>query len=91
VEIDALVERFPPMVQKIIKSVMLLVSMCFFAFLAWEMILYALTVAENGNLSETMKIPFYPLIYLVALGFVALTFALLVDFLKEVVGSAGHE
>jgi len=88
VEIDALVERFPVSLQKIVKSVMLFISMLFFVMVVWQLWLYALTVADNGNLSETMAIPYYPLIFLLAIGFGGLVLALLVDFLKEIVGSA---
>lgn len=88
VEIDALVERFPAFLQRIVKSFMLLISMLFFIMVSWQLYLYGLKVADNGNLSETMGVSYYPLIFLVALGFFGLSLALLVDFLKEVVGSA---
>lgn len=91
VEIDAVVEYFPAGLQRLLKSIMLLLSTCFFSLVSWKMVSYALNVAENGNLSETMKIPFYPLIYLVALGFAGLTLALFTDFLKEVFGGAKDE
>lgn len=88
VEIDALVERFPVKLQRLIKGIMLFLSMGYFALVAWQLSLYALKVNANGNLSETMGIIFYPLIFLVALGFLGLALALLVDFLKELVGEA---
>lgn len=88
VEIDALVEKFPVSLQRLIKGIMLFISMCFFALVVWQLCIYALKVNANGNLSETMGIIFYPLIFLVALGFLGLTLALLVDFLKELIGEA---
>lgn len=90
VEIDALVERFPALLQRIVKSIMLFISTCFFAMVSWKVYLYALNVAANGNVSETLGFTFYPLIFLVALGFVGLTLALLVDFLKEIMGSVAE-
>lgn len=83
VEIDALVERLPLCLQKLVKRIMLLMSMAFFGLVAWQSAVYGLKVANNGNLSETMHIPFYPLIFLMSLGFLGLTLALFVDFLKE--------
>ncbi|RKO66091.1 TRAP transporter small permease [Desulfofundulus salinus] len=88
VELDALVERLSPGLQKAIKRLMLFISMIFFALVAWQITVYGLNVAKNGNLSETMGIPFYPLIFLVSLGFVGLTLAIFVDFLKEFNGGA---
>lgn len=88
VEIDALVERFPPSLHRTIKCIMLLISTIFFAIVSWQIILYGFNVAENGNLSETMRLPFYPLIFLLSIGFAGLTLSLFVDFLKELNGSA---
>lgn len=89
VEIDALVERLPRGMQKALKRFMLFVSMCFFSLVSWQIVLYGLTVMKNGNLSETMWLPFYPLIFLLGLGFAGLSLAILVDFLKELNGGAG--
>ena len=86
VDIEALVERFPMGVQNALKSIMLFASTIFFGLVSWKVCIYGINVAENGNLSETMGITFYPLIFLVALGFAGLTLALLVDFLKQVTG-----
>jgi len=83
VEIDALVQHFPRAVQHVLKMLILLISTIFFAILSWQIALYGMNVAQNGNLSETMGITFYPLILLVALGFVGLTLALLVDSIKQ--------
>ncbi len=89
VDIEALVEKFPQVVQSTLKSLMLFVSAVFFGLVSWQVCIYAINVAENGNLSETIGITFYPLIFLVALGFAGLTLALLVDFLKQVTGGEG--
>lgn len=83
VEIDALVQHFPSVVQHVLKMMILLISTIFFAIVSWQIALYGMNVAKNGNLSETMGITFYPLIILVSLGFASLTLALLVDSLKQ--------
>jgi TRAP-type C4-dicarboxylate transport system permease small subunit len=89
VEIDALVERLPKGLQLTIKRIMLFISMIFYSLVAWQITVYGLNVMNNGNLSETMQLPFYPLIFLLSLGFAGLTLALLVDFVKECNGGAG--
>lgn len=86
VDIDALVERFPGALQRIIKVMVDFISFCFFAMTGWKMVAYAFIVAQNGNLSETIGVAFYPFIILVALGFFGLALALLVDLLKQLVG-----
>lgn len=88
VDIDALVERFPAVVQRVLKIIIDFACLCFFAMTAWKMVGYAMVVAKNGNLSETIGIPFYPLIILVAVGFFGLALALFIDFLKQLAGEA---
>lgn len=89
VDIDALVERLPGNIQKMLKRFILLVSMTFFALLAWQLTVYGMNVMKNGNLSETLWLPYYPFIYILALGFTGLTLAILVDLLKEFDGGVG--
>jgi len=89
VEIDALVERLPRGLQRTIRRGVLFISMAFFALVAWQVAVYGFTTLKNGNLSETLWLPYYPLIFLLALGFAGLTLAILVDLLKEFHGGAG--
>ncbi|MBZ4687395.1 MAG: hypothetical protein PWQ96_222 [Clostridia bacterium] len=88
VDIDFLMEKLPLPLQNCIRSITLFISTIFFALVSWQLCLYALTIAGNGNVSETMRLTFYPLIFVVALGFAGLTLALLVDFLKQLSGGA---
>ena len=83
VEIDSLVRRLPAPLQKGTRCAVLLACAVFGALVSFKLGAYALTVCRNGNLSETLQLPFYPLIFLLALGFAALALALLADFLKE--------
>ncbi len=56
VEIDVLVQYFPRGVQQVLKMIILFVSTTFFAVVSWQIALYGMNVARNGNLSETMRI-----------------------------------
>ena len=86
VDIDALMQVFPAFVRRCIRVLMDILSLSFFTMVAWKMFEYSLTVAQNGNLSETMGIPYYYLIILVAVGFIGLSFAILIDLLRQAVG-----
>lgn len=90
VEIDALVDRLPQSFQKPLRLAILFISMIFFALVSWQIAVYGFNVMRNGNLSETLWIPFYPLIILLAVGFAGLTLAILADFIKELNGGAGR-
>ncbi len=86
VDIDALTQHFSPSVQRFLKNAILLVSILFFALVAWKITGYALSIKANGNLSETMKLSFYPLVFMLAFGFAGLTIALLTDLLADFFG-----
>lgn len=88
VDIEAVVERLPLRLQRSLKLVILLVSAVFFSLVAWQVTLYGLNVMKSGSLSETLWVPYYPLIFTLSIGFTGLTMALLVDFIKELCGGA---
>lgn len=89
VDIDTLVELIPQGLQKFLRCFMFFLSLLFFAMVTWQITLYGLGVFQKGNLSETLWLPYYPLIFSLSLGFGGLTLALLVDLLKELSGGAG--
>lgn len=84
VEIDTLVRHFPAQIRHLVMSVTLLSSTFFFGLVSWQIILYGINIAYNGNVSETLGVVYYPLVILAALGFIGLTLALLTDFLKHI-------
>ncbi|WP_102346651.1 TRAP transporter small permease [Bacillus sp. Marseille-P3661] len=86
VDIDLLVNRFNPVIQKIIQAVIYALSIIFFTILGWQLIIYANSLIANGTLSTTLRIPFYPLVYLVAVGFIGLTLTLVIDLIKLLKG-----
>ncbi len=88
VDIDAMMQMFPVTVQRVVRFLMDSISFCFFVMVAWKMFEYSSTVAENGNLSETIGLPYHYLIILVAVGFIGLSLAILIDLLRQVVGGA---
>ncbi|GAW92535.1 TRAP transporter small permease [Calderihabitans maritimus] len=86
VTIDLLVSRFPPRIQAFIDTIIHFLSTTVFALAAWQTFLYAAHLRQLGSLSETLRVPYYPLVYLVAMGLACLAFALLIDLLKSVLG-----
>jgi hypothetical protein len=46
---------------------------------------WATTICKTGEVTETLRIVFYPFTYGVALGCIILSFVLLVDFLKMLI------
>lgn len=84
ISVDILVNAYPKPLKKMASILNHGVCCVFFSILGWYMIEKALTLKNTGELSETLRIIYYPFILAVALGFFILALALLTDFLKAV-------
>jgi len=78
-----LVARLPKRTQALIDSLMFFFAMVMFGLATWQIFELANHYWRIGLLSETLKIIFFPFIYVVALGCALLCLALLVDFLRS--------
>jgi hypothetical protein len=56
--------------------------MAFFVIVAWQLIEKGSTLWKTGELTETLKIIYYPFIYAVAFGCAVLTLVCLGDLIK---------
>jgi TRAP-type C4-dicarboxylate transport system permease small subunit len=81
--VDVLTEKFPDEVNRFIDAFADLVIALFFAIVAWQMYLWGMKIAESGEVSETLKMPYHPFVLGVAAGFAALTFTSCVDILQK--------
>lgn len=79
--VDVLTRKFPSWLIKIMDGFKYLSLMIFFGIAARQVFLWGRNIAENNEVSETLKISFYPFVYMVALGFAVLSLTLLIDFL----------
>ena len=61
-------------------------SAAFFGLCALEVYRWGATLAETGELAETMRVPYHPMVWAVAAGCAAMTLALLNDALKAALG-----
>lgn len=84
--VDILTEKFPKKLHRVLDAVNYCVTMIFFGLITWQIFVYALKVQQTGELSETLKIIFYPFVYSVSAGFAVLTLTLLFDFLNSLLG-----
>lgn len=86
VSIELVVRHFPPRMRAIVESITNILSIFLFSIAAWQLYLYAGRVQDRGILSETLRIPFYPLIYAVAIAFVSFALVLIADLIKTLIG-----
>ncbi len=54
-----------------------------FSVVSWQTAMYGRRLIRAGEVSETLKIPFHPFVFLVAFGFAVLALTILLDFLQS--------
>lgn len=79
--VDILSEKFPQRIKRFLDGMGYLIALLFFAAVAWVILKWGLKIAASGEVSETLKIIYYPFIFCVALGFAVLSLTLFIDLL----------
>ena len=80
--IDILVNKFSAKAQRILNGANYFICMIFFSLAGWQVAKWATTLWQTGEVTETLRIIYYPFVYGVALGCVILSLVLFVDLLK---------
>ena len=84
VAVSLVVQLLPKRAQAVIESILAALGIILFALIAWQSVLYGLDCQSSGEVSLTLQLPFYPIIYGVALGAGVVCLVLLVDFLNAI-------
>lgn len=82
--VDILTDRFSERTKRILDGVSYLITMVFYAVIAWVIFRWGIQIARSGELSETLKIIYYPFIISVSVGFGFLSLTLIIDFLTTI-------
>lgn len=82
--VDILTDKFPKTLSTMLDVVNHLVTMVFFATVAWQIYRVGMQIWESGELSETLKIIYHPFIFAVSLGFVMLSLTALIQLMSDV-------
>ena len=82
IAVDILVDRFSSKTRKITGIINCAACAVFFIIAAWQLAIKATTLWKTGEVTETLRIIFYPFTYAVALGFGVLCLVLLANAAK---------
>jgi TRAP-type C4-dicarboxylate transport system permease small subunit len=77
--VDVLVNTYPPLLKRLLSLVNHWVCSAFFFAAAWQVVKKAMILKAAGELSETLRIAYYPFTLAVALGCFVLALALMTD------------
>ncbi len=81
ISVDILTMRYSKRAKRITNGISSIICTIFFVLVAWQSAKYATTIWKRGETSETLRIIYYPFVYVVALCSLLLAFVLLIDFL----------
>ncbi len=84
--VDILSDRFPPSVKRVLDGVAYGACALLFGVVAWRLAAWAGQLRQSGEISETLKVPYHPVVYAVSLGFAALALTLLLDLFGTIYG-----
>ena len=82
IAVDILTRIFPPRAKTALGAFNNLVCMMFFSIASWQIVKLATNLMRTGEVTETLRIIYYPFCYGVALGCAALSLMLLIDLIR---------
>lgn len=82
IAVDFLVKRFPHRIKRYFLGLNYLIGLAFFALLCRQTAVWGTNLWQVNELSETLRIIYYPFVYAVSVGCAVLSLVMLIDFLK---------
>jgi len=83
IAVDVLVNTFSDKTRNIINVINCGICCLFFSVAAWQIVLKATTLMHTGEITETLRIIYYPFTYAVAFGCVILSLVLFTDLVRS--------
>ena len=91
VTVGLFVNIFPKSVQQVFSVFNNLISALLFIFISHQLFVFGYSLCEAGELTETLRIAYYPFIYAVAAGCIGLAALLCLDLVKSLTLLKGIE
>jgi len=85
IAVDVLINTFSDRTKKILHVINNGVCAAFFTVVAWQIVIKATNLMHTGEVTETLRIIYYPFTYAVAFGCLVLALVLLADLLKSLI------
>ncbi|MDT0276367.1 TRAP transporter small permease [Blastococcus goldschmidtiae] len=82
IAIDLFMNKAPARIQLVVGAVITLVSAALFILLAQQLVSYGLNLKDQGALSDSLRLPYWPFSLILAVGIAGLALALISDLLS---------
>ena len=82
--VDILSGKFPAKVKRVLDQASFILILVFFSIVSWQTFVFGKRLMLTGELSETLKIAYYPFVFLVGIGFAVLALTILLDLIETV-------
>ncbi len=89
ISVDILINNFSEKTKRILNAINDLICFVFFVLVAWQMIKMAETLRTTGEVTETLRIIYYPFTYAVAFGCITLALVFLTGLMNAVISGEG--
>jgi len=89
IAVDILVNKFSVRTKRILNSINSLICALFFGVAAWQVALKAATLMSSGEVTETLRIIYYPFTFCAAFGCGVLALVCLAEALNTVLSKDG--
>ncbi len=80
--VTIITERFSEKAKRILDRISYFLSTIFFLICGWQTFMWGFKLLKAGELSETLKIIYYPFVFLLSFGFFVLALTLIFDFIN---------
>jgi TRAP-type C4-dicarboxylate transport system permease small subunit len=81
VAVSLIVERLPKRWQGVVELLTSTLSLTLFALISWQSVRYAQSFQQSGEVSPTLQLPFYPIVYGIAVSAAVVCLVLMVEIL----------
>lgn len=88
ISISVFVSRLPAKTEKFITTVVDSISVVLFGIIGWQSITHAMDTWKIHKVTQILEVPYYPVVFLVALGAIVAGLMLLVRLINSIVGEA---
>ncbi len=79
VAVEFVVEKLPPSAREICTIITTLLSICLFGLIAWQSFLYANILRSTGEVTLSLQMPFYPIVYAISAAALLVCIVLLLE------------